>query len=98
MANLIFRVINGDTFGAAGELPDADTIKMFVGQVPKHMNETDLRELFEQFGRVYQINVLRDKVTKQSKGNVHIIPIYALNPISISFASFLWYNDEKGIG
>ncbi|CAL8073745.1 unnamed protein product [Orchesella dallaii] len=62
------KVINGDTFGAAGELPDPDAIKMFVGQVPKHMNETDLRELFEQFGRVYQINVLRDKVTKQSKG------------------------------
>lgn len=68
MANLIFRVINGDTFGAAGELPDPDSIKMFVGQIPKHMNETDLRELFEKYGRVYQINVLRDKATKQSKG------------------------------
>lgn len=61
-------MINGDTFAAAGELPDPDSIKMFVGQIPKHMNETDLRELFEKYGRVYQINVLRDKATKQSKG------------------------------
>jgi len=62
-------VINGDTFGS-GELPDPDAIKMFVGQVPKHLNESELRTLFEEFGRVYQINVLRDKVTKQSKGKI----------------------------
>jgi CUG-BP- and ETR3-like factor len=60
-------VINGDTF-ETGELPDPDAIKMFVGQIPKHLNETELRTLFEEFGRVFQINVLRDKVTKQSKG------------------------------
>ncbi|XP_021956300.1 probable serine/threonine-protein kinase DDB_G0282963 isoform X2 [Folsomia candida] len=61
------KVINGDTF-AVGDLPEGDAIKMFVGQVPKHLNEPELRSLFEEFGRVFQINVLRDKVTKQSKG------------------------------
>ena len=48
--------------------PDTDTIKMFVGQVPRNMDENDLRGMFEDFGPVYQINVLRDKITGQSKG------------------------------
>ncbi len=51
-----------------GSLPDQDTIKMFVGQVPRSMDEGELRGMFEDFGPVYQINVLRDKVTGQSKG------------------------------
>ncbi|XP_034254151.1 CUGBP Elav-like family member 1 isoform X8 [Thrips palmi] len=41
---------------------------MFVGQLPRSMDEADLTRLFEEFGRVHQINVLRDKVTGQSKG------------------------------
>lgn len=65
--------MNGDTF-ASGDLPDPDAIKMFVGQVPKHLNEPELRTLFEEFGRVFQINVLRDKVTKQSKGKRNFQP------------------------
>ena len=48
--------------------PDADAIKMFVGQVPRSMDENDLRKMFEEFGPIYQLNVLRDKVTGQSKG------------------------------
>ena len=50
------------------EQPDQDTIKMFVGQVPRTMDENELRVMFEEFGPVYQINVLRDKITGQSKG------------------------------
>ena len=50
------------------EKPDPDNIKMFVGQVPKDLGENDLRTIFEEFGRVHQINVLRDKYTGSSKG------------------------------
>eukprot|EP00095_Tigriopus_kingsejongensis_P005198 maker-scaffold321_size207582-snap-gene-1.34 protein:Tk05198 transcript:maker-scaffold321_size207582-snap-gene-1.34-mRNA-1 annotation:"hypothetical protein TcasGA2_TC012080" len=50
------------------EQPDQDTIKMFVGQVPRSMDESELKVMFEEFGPVFQINVLRDKVTGQSKG------------------------------
>ena len=53
---------------SGGDQPDTDTIKMFVGQVPRSMDENDLRGMFEDFGPVYQINVLRDKITGQSKG------------------------------
>lgn len=50
--------------------PDLDAIKMFVGQVPRTWSEKDLRELFEQYGAVYEINVLRDRSQNppQSKG------------------------------
>uniref|UniRef100_A0A8C4W9A9 CUGBP Elav-like family member 1 n=1 Tax=Gopherus evgoodei TaxID=1825980 RepID=A0A8C4W9A9_9SAUR len=50
--------------------PDLDAIKMFVGQVPHSWCEKDLRELFEQYGAVYEINVLRDRSQNppQSKG------------------------------
>lgn len=54
-----------------GDQPDPDFIKMFVGQVPKSMDEDQLREMFEEFGRVHSINVLRDKVTGVSKGNLN---------------------------
>nr|XP_023018013.1 CUGBP Elav-like family member 1 isoform X2 [Leptinotarsa decemlineata] len=50
------------------EQPDSDTIKMFVGQVPRSMDENDLRSMFEEYGRVHSINVLRDKATGASKG------------------------------
>ncbi|CAJ0951584.1 unnamed protein product, partial [Mesorhabditis belari] len=48
--------------------PDGDTIKMFVGQVPRAWGETECRDLFEKYGPVYTLNVLRDKATQQSKG------------------------------
>ena len=54
----------------AKEQPDPDTIKMFVGQVPKSWDEPKLRGLFEQYGRVHTLNVLRDKVTMMSRGKL----------------------------
>ena len=53
--------------------PDHDSIKMFVGQIPRSMDENDLKKMFEEFGEVYQINVLRDKATGQSKGTFLIL-------------------------
>lgn len=48
--------------------PDPDAIKMFVGQIPRSWDEGDLKKMFEDFGPVYQINVLRDKATGTSRG------------------------------
>ncbi|EGT52772.1 CBN-ETR-1 protein [Caenorhabditis brenneri] len=48
--------------------PDSDTIKMFVGQIPRNWNEVDCRRLFEQYGPVFSCNILRDKSTQASKG------------------------------
>ena len=38
------------------EVPDDDAIKMFVGQVPRSMDEDALKDFFEDFGRVYQVS------------------------------------------
>ncbi|ETE64569.1 CUGBP Elav-like family member 2, partial [Ophiophagus hannah] len=52
--------------------PDPDAIKMFVGQIPRSWSEKELKELFEPYGAVYQINVLRDRSQNppQSKGDI----------------------------
>lgn len=72
---LHYRNMNSKTNGVVNgggvdhvEQPDPDYIKMFVGQIPRSMDEEQLRIMFEEYGRVHQINVLRDKVTGQSKG------------------------------
>ena len=67
---------SGTTVVNNTEQPDPDFIKMFVGQIPRSMDENDLRKMFEEFGRVHQINVLRDKVTGQSKGRVSVTYAY----------------------
>jgi len=48
--------------------PDCDAIEMFCGQIPRTMSEKDLRILFETYGRIYKLNILRDKQTGESKG------------------------------
>jgi RNA recognition motif-containing protein len=61
---------SGSTGVNSSEQPEPDIIKKIIGQIPRNMDENDLRKMFEEFGRVHQINVLRDKVTGQSKGRV----------------------------
>jgi RNA recognition motif. (a.k.a. RRM, RBD, or RNP domain) len=55
--------------GRVADQPDPDAIKMFVGQIPRSMDENDLRKMFEDYGQVHQVNVLRDKISGQSKGD-----------------------------
>uniref|UniRef100_A0A8C5N120 CUGBP Elav-like family member 2 n=1 Tax=Leptobrachium leishanense TaxID=445787 RepID=A0A8C5N120_9ANUR len=72
---LVSDRINGTTSKMNGALdhsdqPDPDSIKMFVGQIPRSWSEKELKDLFEPYGAVYQINVLRDRSQNppQSKG------------------------------
>ncbi|XP_061922306.1 CUGBP Elav-like family member 2 isoform X3 [Entelurus aequoreus] len=69
------HAINGTAGKMNGALehsdqPDPDAIKMFVGQIPRSWSEKELKELFEPYGAVYQINILRDRSQNppQSKG------------------------------
>jgi len=48
--------------------PDFDAIEMFCGQIPRTMSENELRILFEHYGRIYKLNILRDKQNGESKG------------------------------
>ncbi|KAI1697705.1 RNA recognition motif domain-containing protein [Ditylenchus destructor] len=51
-----------------GAEADPDTIKMFVGQIPRHWDEPECRTLFEEYGPVFHLNILRDKTTNGSRG------------------------------
>lgn len=73
--------------------PDADYIKMFVGQVPRSMDEAQLREMFEEFGRVHTINVLRDKATGLSKGECGDARFIGLITSLIKISLPVWRRD-----
>ncbi len=51
-----------------GRAKDPDSPKLFVGQVPRTLNEDELRTLLQEFGDVFEVNILRDKLTGTSRG------------------------------
>ncbi|KAK4779813.1 hypothetical protein SAY87_015919 [Trapa incisa] len=50
-----------------------DSVKLFVGQVPKHMDEAELLALFQEFAIVDEVNVIRDKATRAPRGCCFVI-------------------------
>jgi RNA recognition motif-containing protein len=56
---------------------DPDSIKLFVGQVPRSMGEAELRPMFEEIGEIYNLDIIRDKATAAHRGTCSAFAAFA---------------------
>lgn len=47
---------------------DESVLTIYVGNLSFAMDEIDIKELFEEFGHVHYVKLIKDKVTHNSKG------------------------------
>ncbi|OVA04383.1 RNA recognition motif domain [Macleaya cordata] len=50
-----------------------ESVKLFVGQVPKNMTEAELLSMFKEFALVDEVNIIKDKTTRTSRGCCFLI-------------------------
>ena len=43
-------------------------MNIYVGNIPRQASEDDLRPLFEPFGKIMAVNIIKDKFSHESKG------------------------------
>ncbi|GMH02652.1 hypothetical protein Nepgr_004491 [Nepenthes gracilis] len=56
-----------------GQRHGEESVKLFVGQVPKHMTEAELLAIFKEFASVEEVKIIKDKNTKASQGCCFVI-------------------------
>ncbi|KAL1542683.1 condensin subunit [Salvia divinorum] len=54
-------------------MAEEESVKLFVGQVPKHMTESELLAMFQEFAVVDEVNIIKDKATRASRGCCFVI-------------------------
>ncbi|KAL8484439.1 hypothetical protein ACS0TY_026933 [Phlomoides rotata] len=51
-------------------MAEGESVQLFVGQVPKQMTEPQLLSMFQEFASVVEVNIIKDKATRASRGFV----------------------------
>ncbi|KAJ4833622.1 condensin subunit [Turnera subulata] len=71
------------------ETSEEESVKLFVGQVPKHMTEAQLLAMFKEFALVDEVNIIKDKTTRASRG-VKLLVVNgdhrASSPLQVKYA------------
>jgi hypothetical protein len=76
-----------DSAGVEGR--SRESVKLFVGQVPKQMSEAELAAMFRSVALVDELTVIRDRVTRVSRGpdpQASLLPLLRL-PNSFALAA-----------
>jgi len=66
---------------------EEESVKLFVGQIPKHMSESQLLTLFQEFAVVDEVNIIKDKITRASRGFL----FFFFNLLHASVFDFFFY-------
>lgn len=78
-----YMLANGPGLAAPSSIPahdtenppvgcDPDTIKLFVGNLPRSCTEQQLLQLCETIGKVVELVIVRDKATQEPKGSAFV--------------------------
>lgn len=60
--------MENDYSGEFNPMQQSQSVKLFVGQIPREMDEENLVPYFAEFGPIVELTVIRDRITKSHKG------------------------------